>query len=169
MVRRIASQLGYGPVSLSTSGPLNVMIPSTFFAGVLTYIWPFVTSKGGYIAVGLIYGVSSGVFVSMLAAPLITMGNTHDVGVRLGMFFTIIALGALAGPPISGAINQATGGFKAVGYYAGPCDSLFSFLIVPHLRCRVHGYGLRSAARDLAAAHPQASNSGQGLSDPPTT
>lgn len=111
-------------------GPLNVMIPSTFFAGVLTYIWPFVTSKGGYIAVGLIYGVSSGVFVSMLAAPLITMGNTHDVGVRLGMFFTILALGALAGPPISGAINQATGGFKAVGYYAGSMVMVSVVLLV---------------------------------------
>lgn len=55
----------------------------------------------------------------MLAAPLITMGETHDVGLRLGMFFTILALGALAGPPISGAINEATDGFKAVGYYAG--------------------------------------------------
>jgi len=32
---------------------------------------------------------------------------------------SILALGALAGPPISGAINAATGGFKVVGYYAG--------------------------------------------------
>lgn len=55
----------------------------------------------------------------MLAAPLISMGETHDVGLRLGMFFTILAIGALAGPPISGAINDATGGFKDVGYYAG--------------------------------------------------
>lgn len=122
-------------------GALNVMAPSTFVAGILTYVWPFLTSKSGYAAVGFFYGyviapssphaidiiadvyrsarVSSGVFVSMLAAPLITMGETHDVGLRLGMFFTILALGALAGPPISGAINEATGGFKDVGYYAG--------------------------------------------------
>ena len=35
------------------------------------------------------------------------------------MFFTVVALGALVGPPISGAINVATGGYKAVGIYAG--------------------------------------------------
>jgi hypothetical protein len=35
------------------------------------------------------------------------------------MFMSIFSLGALAGPPISGAINTATGGFEAVGYYAG--------------------------------------------------
>ena len=55
----------------------------------------------------------------MLAAPLIEMGDRQTVGVRLGMFFTILALGALAGPPISGAINEQTGGYKDVGYYAG--------------------------------------------------
>jgi MFS transporter, MCT family, solute carrier family 16 (monocarboxylic acid transporters), member 10 len=55
----------------------------------------------------------------MLAAPIVEMGETHDVGLRMGMYFTVIAVGALAGPPISGAINQATGGYKAVGYYAG--------------------------------------------------
>ena len=47
------------------------------------------------------------------------MGETQTVGLRVGMFFSILALGALAGPPISGAINDASGGYKAVGYYAG--------------------------------------------------
>ncbi|EKM55121.1 uncharacterized protein PHACADRAFT_255517 [Phanerochaete carnosa HHB-10118-sp] len=108
-----------GGILADKYGALNVMIPATFIAGILTYVWPFVTNKGGYVAVGLIYGISSGVFVSMLAAPLVEMGETHDVGLRLGMFFTVLAFGALCGPPISGAINEATDGFKAVGYYAG--------------------------------------------------
>ena len=55
----------------------------------------------------------------MIAAPIVRMGRTEDVGVRIGMNFTVIALGAVAGPPISGAINTATGGFKFTGIYAG--------------------------------------------------
>lgn len=55
----------------------------------------------------------------MIAAPIVRMGRTEDVGVRIGMNFTVIALGAVAGPPISGAINTATGGFKFAGIYAG--------------------------------------------------
>jgi MFS transporter, MCT family, solute carrier family 16 (monocarboxylic acid transporters), member 10 len=47
------------------------------------------------------------------------MGALEDVGRRSGMLMTIVAMGALAGPPISGAINVATGGFAAVGYFAG--------------------------------------------------
>jgi len=50
---------------------------------------------------------------------MIEFGETADVGRRIGMFTTIFAAGALVGPPISGAISVATGGFEAVGYYAG--------------------------------------------------
>jgi hypothetical protein len=61
----------------------------------------------------------SGAFVCLLSVPVIAMGEIQDVGRRVGMSMTILAFGALAGPPISGAINNATGGYKAVGYYAG--------------------------------------------------
>ncbi|TFK91772.1 MFS general substrate transporter [Polyporus arcularius HHB13444] len=101
------------------TGPLNIMTPATILAGVLTYIWPFATSVGGNIGIAIVYGASSGVYVSLLAAPIVRMGKTHDVGVRVGMSMTLIAIGAVAGPPISGAINDATGGFKFVGVYAG--------------------------------------------------
>jgi len=47
------------------------------------------------------------------------MGEIGDVGRRTGMFRTIVGLGALVGPPVSGAIKSSTGDFRAVGYYAG--------------------------------------------------
>ncbi|GJE90694.1 MFS general substrate transporter [Phanerochaete sordida] len=99
-------------------GPLNIMIPATLFAGITTYIWPFIHTKASYIVLGIINGIFTGVYASMLTAPLLGMGQTETVGLRVGMFFSILALGALAGPPISGAINDATG-YKEVGYYAG--------------------------------------------------
>ena len=55
----------------------------------------------------------------MLTAPCIHMGAVHDVGLRIGMSLTAVAAGALGGPPISGAIADATGSFRAVGVYAG--------------------------------------------------
>jgi len=110
----------YAAGSISDSlGPMNVMIPFTAVAGVLTYAWPFARTKASLIAVTVLYGVSSGSYVSLLANPTMALGDTKDVGRRLGMFMSIFSLGALAGPPISGAINTATGGFEAVGYYAG--------------------------------------------------
>lgn len=61
----------------------------------------------------------SGSYVSLLANPIMDLGDAGDIGRRVGMFMSILALGALAGPPISGAINRTTGGFEAVGFYAG--------------------------------------------------
>ena len=117
-------------------------------------------------AQNLCYRVASGVFVSMLAAPLIPMGETHDVGLRLGMFFTILAFGALAGPPVSGAINQSTNGFKAVGYYAGRLRSRFhgAALIDYMLFCRLRCHGLRSASYHCATAIAT-SSLGQSMRD----
>jgi len=87
----------------------------------MTYTWPFVSTKGSLIAIGIIYGFCSGAYVSLLPIPVVMMGDMHDAGRRTGVFMTCIALGAVAGPPISGAIAQATGGYKVVGYYAGSC------------------------------------------------
>lgn len=100
-------------------GPLNTLIPSTLIAGVVTYSWPFARSTGSLVVVACIYGIACGVFVGMLAAPVARMGEMEDVGRRTGMLMSIIAAGAVAGPPISGAIRDSTGSFVAVGYYAG--------------------------------------------------
>jgi len=100
-------------------GPLNVLIPSTVLAGAMTYAWPYATSFGPLIVIALIYGCSSGAFVSLIASPIAQMGDTHDLGRRVGMDMTIMAIGALTGPPIAGAIRDASGGFHDVGLYAG--------------------------------------------------
>ena len=57
--------------------------------------------------------------VTLMGAPMMALGESADVGRRTGMYFTFVSLGALAGPPISGAINNATGGYGAVGVFAG--------------------------------------------------
>jgi MFS transporter, MCT family, solute carrier family 16 (monocarboxylic acid transporters), member 10 len=62
--------------------------------------------------------------MSLVSSPIMAMGGTQDMGRRLGTAFTVFAFGALAGLPICGAINTATGGFKATGYFAG---TLFYF------------------------------------------
>jgi MFS transporter, MCT family, solute carrier family 16 (monocarboxylic acid transporters), member 10 len=57
--------------------------------------------------------------------PLFALGGTGDVGRRTGMILTIGAIGAMAGPPMSGAINKATGGFTFVGVTAGTWPLFF--------------------------------------------
>ena len=56
-----------------------------------------------------------------MAQPLVRMGKVTEVGMRTGMAFSLMSFGALAGPPISGAILDHTGKFENVGYFAGAC------------------------------------------------
>ena len=35
---------------------MNVMIPFTMVAGIMTYCWPFATTKASLIVVAIIYG-----------------------------------------------------------------------------------------------------------------
>lgn len=116
-------------------------IPTTLGAGILTYAWPFANSTAALIVITLLYGFCSGTYVALLSNPILNFGGEGDVGRRVGMFMTITALGAVAGPPISGAINEKTGGFEAVGLYAG------QLLITLKLRVRVfmNSQGVRSS------------------------
>ncbi|KAI0760539.1 MFS general substrate transporter [Fomes fomentarius] len=100
-------------------GALNVLIPGMLAAGIMTYAWPFAKTEGPLITVAVLYGITSGVFVAIMAQPVVRMGKVTEVGMRTGMAFTIMSLGALAGPPISGAILDHTQSFEDVGYYAG--------------------------------------------------
>jgi hypothetical protein len=116
----------------------------TLVAAGMTFAWPHARTQASLIVIAALYGqvpslpsrpceialtysiqiqilhsVVSGTYVSTFPLPIFALGEVADVGRRTGMALTIAALGALAGPPISGAINTATGGFEAVGFYAG--------------------------------------------------
>jgi len=116
-----AGRLASGWLS-SRLGPINVLVPFSVVAAIMTYIWPYTTnSVGAIIPVAIIYGMASGAFVGLVATPLGNpkFGGQSDFGRRTGMVFTICAVGALCGPPISGAIHDSSHGYHAVGAFAG--------------------------------------------------
>jgi len=90
----------------------------TLLAGVLTFAWPFATTEASLIIIASIYSFCIGPFLALLAAPVIAFGEVKDVDRRVGVSMSVISIAALAGPPISGAINDKSEGFAAVGYYA---------------------------------------------------
>ncbi|KAF8272785.1 MFS general substrate transporter [Lactarius quietus] len=110
-------------------GPMNVMIPASLISGVLTIIWPYTRGTAGLVTISVTYGVSSSAFVALIGAPMMALGDYADVGRRTGMYLTVASLGALAGPPISGAINHHTGGYIWVGFFAGSLVIVGVFLL----------------------------------------
>ncbi|KAG6872975.1 hypothetical protein C0995_004514 [Termitomyces sp. Mi166 len=104
------------------TGPVNLSVPFTIAAALVTFLWPLAHTKDSLVAVAVLYGLASAAYVSTFQMPAYALGDIEDVGRRAGMVMTFASFGAIAGPPISGAINQATGGFLAVGYYAGELE-----------------------------------------------
>ncbi|OCB85136.1 MFS general substrate transporter [Sanghuangporus baumii] len=118
-------------------GPVNVMVICTALAAVFTYIWPFVTTKASFIAATILYGITSGAFICLFAIPVAHLGATHDVGRRTGLQMTVMAFGALAGPPISGVIKQHHSTFHEVGIFAGTMIAGSIFLMLASKFCAV--------------------------------
>ncbi|KAJ3566847.1 hypothetical protein NP233_g6743 [Leucocoprinus birnbaumii] len=116
-------------------GPINIITPMTIGTAIMTFAWPYARTKNSLIAVAIIYGFASSAYVSAFNMPLYSMGVIEDVGRRMGTVMVFAALGAVAGPPISGAINASTGSTKAVSYYAGSTILLavILMLITRHL------------------------------------
>lgn len=100
-------------------GALNTMVIYTAITGITTVAWPFAKDESQLIAIAIIHGFSIGAYISLYSAPAVAMGRMEDAGRRVGMFMSLIGLGGVAGPPISGVIYTATGGFIDTGYYAG--------------------------------------------------
>jgi len=98
-----------------------VIVPATWIAAALTFAWPHAQTKGSLVVIAILYGASNAAFVAAFNLPLYMMGEMGDAGRRMGTVLFFSAIGALVGPPISGAIFKRTGGFEAVSYYAGQC------------------------------------------------
>jgi MCP family monocarboxylic acid transporter-like MFS transporter 10 len=97
------------------------MTPAIFLTAILSVLWPHMYGTCALVSIALLYGAAVGAFAALISVPMIALGDSTDVGRRTGMYLTVLSLGSLAGPPISGAINRATGGYTVVGIYAGLC------------------------------------------------
>ncbi|KAG2145069.1 MFS general substrate transporter [Suillus cothurnatus] len=84
------------------------------------------------IAIATIHGFSIGGYISLYSVPAVAMGKMEDAGRRVGMFVSLTGLGSIAGPPISGAICTATGGFVDCGIMFGVALLLVAWYF--HLR-----------------------------------
>ncbi|KAG8905968.1 hypothetical protein FRB99_007902 [Tulasnella sp. 403] len=107
-----------GGVLANPLGPLNVLMCTCVIAAILTVAWPHTTSFTTLEVVATLYGIVSGMFVSLLPSPSGAMVPRHQAGAVLGFVCTAMSIGALVGNPIAGQIVENSG-FKAAGGYAG--------------------------------------------------
>ncbi|KAL5434356.1 hypothetical protein PMIN07_004552 [Paraphaeosphaeria minitans] len=91
-------------------GGITVLVPCCFATSIILFSWRFVHTLGGLIVISATFCFVTGGLVSL---PAVTIANlTQDkseYGTRMGMGYTIAAIGALLGNPIAGlARNSAS-------------------------------------------------------------
>lgn len=93
------------------TGPLNLLIPFSCATAVVAYCWAAVKDMSGLWAFAAFYGLSAAGIQSLFPATLSTLTtDLKKIGVRMGMVLSVVAVAALIGSPIAGALVSADNG-----------------------------------------------------------
>lgn len=86
-------------------GPFNVIVPSATTALILAYCWLAVDHLGGLIVFAVLFGMTTGNYVSMMSATVASLStDIRLLGARIGMIFMSGGFGVLIGNPIAGVL-----------------------------------------------------------------
>lgn len=92
-------------------GRYNMMIVITFVSALFCLaVWTPVESSAGILVFLVIFGFSSGGFISLAPTLIAQISPIQQIGARLGLAFACQGLGSLIGSPIGGAIVSANNG-----------------------------------------------------------
>jgi MFS family permease len=81
------------------------MIITTAFSSIIVFaLWLPSAANAPIIIFCILYGFSSGAFVSLGPSLIAQISPIREIGTRSGTFFLFVALGALTGNPIGGAL-----------------------------------------------------------------
>ncbi|KDQ54083.1 hypothetical protein JAAARDRAFT_38694 [Jaapia argillacea MUCL 33604] len=86
-------------------GVYNMILPCMLISSTMVFAIFGAGSVGGLIGVGGVFGFFSGAYVSLIPSLLVMMSrHMGELGVRMGIAFTIVGLAMLIGTPIEGAL-----------------------------------------------------------------
>ena len=102
-------------------GRYNTMIVTAAMSGVLVLaLWMPARGNVPYILFAVFFGFSSGAFVSLLGPLVAQISDIKQIGVRTGALFFAVAIAALTGSPIGGAlISNEHGSYMHAQIFAG--------------------------------------------------
>jgi MFS family permease len=108
--RRIFGRILPGIVA-DKFGRFNVMIITTAFSAIIVLaLWLPSKANAPIIVFAILYGFSSGAFVSLGPALIAQISPIREIGIRNGTFFVFVAVAGLTGNPIGGALVGNDGG-----------------------------------------------------------
>lgn len=86
-------------------GPYNTIIVTTLACAIISISMLAAKDAGGIVAISVLYGLFSGAYVSLISPLFASLASSiSEIGIRLGLAFTVCSVAALAGTPIAGAL-----------------------------------------------------------------
>ncbi|KAA6415079.1 MAG: MFS monocarboxylate [Lasallia pustulata] len=92
-------------ISDACIGPLNTIIPSTFLAAMLIFLWVGASTHTALLIVACFYGFAAAGLQGLYNATIFGFcPEPSKLGIRMAMAFVVIGLACLTGSPIGGAL-----------------------------------------------------------------
>ncbi|KAL1664653.1 major facilitator superfamily domain-containing protein [Schizophyllum commune] len=102
-------RIGAGQLA-DTFGSINVFFLSFFLGGILQMVfWPFTASYASVITFGAAYGLTGGVFMTLVPPVCAKVFGMENLATITGLMVLANGPGQLAGPPLAGLIFSHTG------------------------------------------------------------
>lgn len=97
-----------------------MIITTAFSAIIVLALWLPAQANAPIIVFCVLYGFSSGAFVSLGPSLIAQISPIREIGVRNGTFFLFVSVGGLTGSPIGGAlISRDNGNFTYLQVFCG--------------------------------------------------
>jgi MFS family permease len=87
-----------------------MIITTGFSAIIVLALWLPSSGNAPILVFTVLYGFSSGAFVSLSPSLIAQISPIREIGVRSGTFFLAVAVAGLCGNPIGGALVQQDNG-----------------------------------------------------------
>ncbi|KAF2709681.1 MFS general substrate transporter [Pleomassaria siparia CBS 279.74] len=102
-------------------GRFNMQMFMAYFTSILVLAVALTASNNAaFITFAAFYGFASGAFVSLAPAQIAMISKIEQIGIRLGVMFSVVSFAGLVGSPIAGQIVvKDHGAFDGLNIFAG--------------------------------------------------
>ena len=117
-------------------GRFNVFIIVCYLSGIwILALWLPDSSDPALIAFAVLFGFSSGAFVSLVTPLVMQISPVAELGFRTGIILFVMAIGGLTTNPIDGAILDSAGGQAGLKIFPGVfCLVGTTFVLIARIR-----------------------------------
>ncbi|KAF5004924.1 hypothetical protein FDECE_8595 [Fusarium decemcellulare] len=126
-------------------GRYNIFIIVCYLSALWTLaLWIPASNSAAIVAFAVLFGFSSGAYVSLLAPLVAQISPPAEIGFRSGLVFSAESVGGLTTNPISGAIREGPLGWQGTKIFAGVLGVVGTTFI---LAARIHRTGFNLLAK----------------------